>query len=152
MIRKQFIDDILRQLKRYRDIAENSLALVPDEKFFGKSDNISNSIAILIKHLSENMRSGFSNFLTPEWQSYRDGELGFQLSETGTRDSIMQNWEESWEILLKTISSLAPDDLEKTVYIRQETHTVFDVINSQMAYYAFHIGQIALLAKHFAGN
>jgi hypothetical protein len=44
---------------------------------------------------------------------------------------------------------LAPDDFTKRVLIRGEPHTIVQAINRQLTHYAYHIGQIVFLAKHF---
>ena len=41
------------------------------------------------------------------------------------------------------------EDLSKTISIRGQDHTVVEAINRQLTHYAYHIGQIVLLAKHF---
>ncbi|MBI4477242.1 MAG: DUF1572 family protein, partial [Acidobacteria bacterium] len=79
----------------------------------------------------------------------RDSE--FEREPADTRDHIFARWEESWQLLLETIAALTPDDLGKSVRIRGEAHTVVEAIDRQLTHYAAHVGQIVLLAKHYAG-
>ena len=64
----------------------------------------------------------------------------------------MRRWEEGWTIALDTIAGLEPNDLSRTITIRGEPHTVLEAINRQAAHYAAHVGQVVLLAKHYAGD
>lgn len=45
---------------------------------------------------------------------------------------------------------LTDADLRRSVTIRGEPHSVMQAINRQLAHYPHHVGQIVLLAKHFA--
>jgi hypothetical protein len=55
-------------------------------------------------------------------------------------------------VVFSTLDSLQPDDLMRTVYIRQEPHTVVQALNRALAHYAFHLGQIVFLAKHLRSS
>jgi hypothetical protein len=104
---------------------------------------------VLVKHLAGNMRSRFSDFLTSDGEKpdrFRDRE--FELSAETTRVDVMKWWEEGWNCVLGAIESLKPEDVSKTVTIRDEPHTVLQAINRQIAHYAQHIGQIVFLCKH----
>jgi hypothetical protein len=54
--------------------------------------------------------------------------------------------------LNKTLEQLQPTDFDKQVLIRNEPHTIVQAINRQMTHYAYHIGQIVFLAKHFRSS
>ena len=98
------------------------------------------------------MRSRWTDFLTSDGEKpdrHRDSE--FELDGSDTREAILARWEAGWELLFQTIASLGPDDLGRTVTIRNEPHTVVQAINRQVSHYSAHVGQIVLLAKHFAG-
>jgi hypothetical protein len=112
-------------------------------------DPESNSIAILIKHVSGNMRSRFTDFLTADGEKpdrHRDQE--FELSDKTTRAELMSWWENGWNVVFSALDSLTPDDVMRTIYIRQEPHTVVQALNRAMAHYATHLGQMVFLAKH----
>ena len=129
------------------------MAQCPDEALFVTLDAESNSIAILIKHISGNMRSRFTDFLTTDGEKpdrHPDGE--FELSDKTTRAELMGWWESGWNVVFAALDSLTPDDVMRTIYIRQEPHTVVQALNRAMAHYATHLGQIVFLAKHFRSN
>lgn len=148
-IAPHYLDEIGRQLRGHKRMAEGALAQLNDADLFVTLDPESNSIAVLIKHIAGNMRSRFTDFLTTDGEKpdrHRDQE--FEVSSEATRDALMGMWEQGWAILFTTLESLKPDDLLRTVYIREEPHTVVQALNRALAHYAFHMGQIVFLAKH----
>lgn len=149
----KFLEEIRRQLRGYKRMAEGAIAQVTDEQLLITLDPESNSIAILIKHIAGNMRSRFTDFLTTDGEKpdrHRDQE--FELTGEATREELLSWWEKGWECMFRTLDSLKPDDLLRTVYIRQEPHTVMQALNRALAHYASHIGQIVFLAKHLGSH
>lgn len=148
-VSSHFLDEIRRQLRGYKRLAEGALAQLQDDDFFATLDPESNSVAILIKHIAGNMRSRFTDFLTTDGEkSNRHRDQEFELSDKPTRAELMRAWEEGWACVFAALDELKPDDVMHTVYIRQEAHTVVQALNRALAHYAFHIGQIVFLAKH----
>jgi hypothetical protein len=129
------------------------MAQVSDEEFFRTIDPESNSIAIIIKHMTGNMRSRWRDFLTTDGEKAdrnRDGE--FEMDPNATRADLMSIWERDWQLVFATLAPLTDADLERKVMIRGEPHSVMQAINRQVAHYANHIGQIIFLAKHFRSS
>ena len=152
MIEQQYLDDMLLQLKKLKEQAEKAVGQIDDEQFFAVLDPEANSIAIIMKHVAGNMRSRWTDFLTSDGEKpdrNRDGE--FVVLEKETRAHVMTAWEDGWKRTVDAISGLAPDDLSRNVHVRGEAHSVLEAINRQLAHYAAHVGQIVLLAKHYAG-
>jgi hypothetical protein len=148
-----FLAATLRELRSLKRATERAIAQIPDDAFFALLNAESNSIAILVKHIAGNMRSRWSDFLTTDGEKpdrHRDTE--FVIEPGDTRAALMERWEKSWTILLGTLESLGPGDLERVVTIRTEPYTVIGAIQRSLAHYSDHIGQIILLAKHFAGG
>jgi hypothetical protein len=132
---------------------ERALAQVLDERFFRSLDPESNSLATLVKHLSGNLRSRWTDFLTTDGEKpdrRRDGE--FVVEAGDSRDALMARWESGWAALARALDSLRPEDLVRTVTIRGEPLSAFDAIERQKEHYAYHVGQIVFLAKHLAGS
>src|SRR6187431_1488300 len=133
----------------YKALGEKALAQVKDEAFFHTPDAKSNSISVIVKHLHGNMLSRWTDFLTTdgekEWRK-RDDE--FEETKE-TREEVMRQWEEGWKCLFDALNALTPDDLEKTVYIRNMGQSVEDAMIRQLAHYAYHVGQIVYLARLF---
>jgi hypothetical protein len=149
---RHFLEDTLLQLRKYKGLAEGALAQVADGDLFRSVDPESNSIAIVMKHVSGNMRSRWTDFLTSDGEKpdrQRDSE--FETESGDTRASISAGWENGWRLLFSALESLSPSDLERTVAIRGEPHTVLQAIQRQLTHYSYHVGQIVFLARHFAG-
>ena len=152
MIEQHYLDDTLLQLRKLKTQAENAIAQVDDAQLLAVLDPESNSIAIIMRHMAGNMRSRWTDFLTSDGEKPdRNRDEEFVMSAGSTRAQILAWWEDGWSRLLDAISGLRPEDLARTVTIRGEPHTVVEAINRQVSHYAAHVGQIVLLAKHYAG-
>ncbi len=144
-----YLEEIRRQLRGHKRMAERAIAQLDDADLFTLIDSESNSVAILVKHIAGNARSRFTDFLTSDGEKpdrFRDRE--FEVSATTTREEVMGWREEGWSCVFSALDSLKPEDLTRTVTIRQEPHTVLQALNRALAHYAQHIGQIVFLAKH----
>jgi hypothetical protein len=148
-----YLDEARRQMRGHKRMGEGAMAQLSDDEFFLTLDPESNSVAILVKHLAGNMRSRFTDFLTTDGEKpdrFRDRE--FEVTGATTRADVMKWWEEGWSIVLGTLDALKPEDVMRSVTIRNEPHTVLQAINRQIAHYAAHIGQIVFLAKHLRSS
>ena len=153
MIGEHYLEDALLQLRKLKDLAERATAQVADEDFFALLDGEANSIALVMKHMAGNMRSRWTDFLSTDGEKPdRDRDTEFERAETDSRAALEARWQESWRITLEAIGALKPEDLERTVTIRGEPHTVLQAVGRQLNHYAYHVGQIVLLAKHRAGE
>jgi uncharacterized damage-inducible protein DinB len=147
-----YLEDAIRSFRSYKRLAERALEQVGDDDFFVQIDEESNSLAVIVKHIAGNQRSRWRDFLTSDGEKPdRDRDTEFELIED-TRESLMAFWESGWATLLEALESLSADDLEKTVTIRGEPHTVVEAINRQLTHYPYHIGQIVFLAKHLKAS
>jgi len=143
-----YLKDSIDLFRYYKKLGERAIAQCPDEALFTTIDTESNSIAILVKHMSGNMRSRWSNFLTSDGEKpdrNRDSEFE---EPPKTRAELLELWERGWKYVFEALQPLTETDLVRTVTIRNEPHSVMQAINRQMAHYAHHIGQILFLAKH----
>lgn len=138
-IASHYLDEVRRQFRGHKRLAESAIAQLKDEELFTALDSESNSIAILIKHLSGNMRSRFTDFLTTDGEKPdRDRDQEFELSLATTRADVLRWWEDGWARVFAAIDALQPEDVMRTVTIRGEPHTVLQAINRQIAHYAQH--------------
>ena len=125
---------------------------MPDEALFWQYNEESNSIAVIMAHISGNMRSRFTDFLTADGEKpWRNRDDEFEPN-AGNRQDLMDAWNAGWECLLETLGSLTAGQLEEMVYIRNDGHTVVEAINRQLAHYPYHIGQMIYLAKMIANE
>ena len=147
-----YIEDSLAVFRQYKKLAERAMEQVTDEQLFATLDPETNSIAIIVKHLSGNMRSRWTDFLTTDGEKPdrdRDGEF---VDPPATRQALLDAWEDGWARLFGALEPLSESDLVRTITIRGEPHSVMQAINRQVAHYGLHVGQIVLLARHFAGH
>ncbi len=144
-----YLEDSLALFRYYKNLAERAMAQVTDEQLLAVLDDEMNSIAVIVKHMAGNMRSRWTDFLTSDGEKpdrQRDSEF---VDPPCTREALLAVWEEGWRCLLGTLETLTDQDLQRTVTIRGEAHSVMQAINRQVAHYSYHCGQIVLLAKHF---
>jgi hypothetical protein len=147
-----YIDEAFRSLRGHKRLADESVAQLSDKEFFATPDAESNSVAIIIKHMAGNMRSRFTDFLTTDGEKPdRNRDQEFIIAADATRAEILAVWEQYWQLVFDTLNGIGPEDLERTVTIRGEPHSVLRAINRQVAHYAYHVGQIVFLAKHWKG-
>ena len=149
---EQYLDEIRRQMRGYKRMAENAVAQLQGDELYRALDPEGNSVAVLVKHIAGNARSRFRDFLTSDGEKpdrHRDTE--FELSPQTSREEVMRWWEEGWGFVFSALATLHPEDLERVVTIRGEPHTVLQALNRALAHYAAHVGQIVFLAKHLRG-
>jgi hypothetical protein len=147
-----FIRSAISECRRYKALAESAIAQLPDSALFNVLDGESNSIAMLLKHMSGNLLSRWSDFLIADGDKLsRDRESEFRSHKADTKENLLERWGAGWNCLFSALESLRPEDLEKTVTIRGEPCSVTEAIHRGMMHAAYHVGQIVLLAKHHAG-
>jgi uncharacterized damage-inducible protein DinB len=145
-----YLEDSLDLFRYYKKLAERAMAQVTDDQLFATLDNESNSIGIVVKHMAGNMRSRWTDFLTTDGEKPdRDRDSEF-LEPPSTRKALLRVWDDGWGRVFRALEPLSESDLSRTVTIRGEAHSVMQAINRQIAHYAHHVGQIVMLAKHFA--
>ena len=105
-----------------------------------------------MKHVGCNHRSRWRDFLTTDGEKRdRNRESEF-IADSESRSSIHEKWQEGWRIAFETLESLEPADLEKTITIRGQTHSVVQAIQRNLNHVVYHTGQIVQLARHFTGD
>jgi len=146
-----YLEDALELFRYYKGLAERAMEQIAEEKLFESLDKENNSISIVVKHMAGNMRSRWTDFLTTDGEKPdRNRDAEFE-APPATRAELMDLWERGWAYVFTAIEPLSDADLGRTVTIRGEAHSVMQAINRQLAHYANHVGQIVMLAKHFAG-
>jgi hypothetical protein len=143
------LEDSLALFRYYKKLGEDAMAQVTDEELCLTLDGEMNSIAQIVKHMAGNMRSRWTDFLTTDGEKpdrQRDSEF---VEPPATRAELVRVWEAGWDSVWRALGPLSEIDVRRTVTIRGEKHSVMQAINRQLAHYAYHIGQIVMLAKHF---
>jgi uncharacterized damage-inducible protein DinB len=143
-----YLRDSLALFRYYKKLSERAMEQVADEQLSAVLDGEMNSIALIVKHMTGNMRSRWTDFLNSDGEKPdRKRDTEFE-NPPATRAALMKLWEEGWHCLFSALEPLSDADLDRTVEIRGEPHSVMQAINRQIAHYSYHSGQIVFLAKH----
>jgi len=147
---KEYLADSLSTFRAYKKLADKAIAQLKDEELFVQIDEESNSIAVVMKHISGNMISRWTDFLTSDGEKPdRNRDMEFVINPQTSRQDLMAYWERGWQCVFTAVEPLTVEDFTKKVLIRGEPHTIIQAINRQLTHYAYHIGQIVFLGKHF---
>lgn len=147
-----YLAECIKNFKSLKSLGDRAVSQLDDKQIHFTVDSESNSIAVIMKHLSGNMISRWTDFLTSDGEKpdrNRDEEF---IDKEAPIKEILNYWEKGWECMFGSIASLTEDDLLNVIYIRAEPHNVISAINRQLSHYAYHIGQIVFLAKHIKGK
>jgi len=148
-----YIEYSISEFRKIKDLGDKAFSQIKDEDFFWSPDEESNSIAIIVRHLSGNMLSRWTEFLTTDGEKpNRNRDEEFEKIFYTDKDDIISRWETGWSCLFKALESLKEDDLLNIVTIRNEPHTVIQAINRQLVHYSYHTGQIVYIAKHLESS
>ncbi len=144
-----YLEDSLTLFHHYKKLAERAMEQSSDEQLFVALDPEMNSIAVIVKHLAGNMISRWTDFLSSDGEKpNRDRDAEFE-SPPASREALMELWNRGWACVFSALDPLRDADLDRTITIRGEAHSVTQAISRQLAHYAYHVGQIVFLAKHF---
>ena len=146
-INNSYLESTKKQFLYYKLLGEKAMEQLEPNQLFASINEDTNSIATIIKHISGNMLSRWTDFLTTdgekEWRN-RDSEFDDSIK---TKEEVLEIWNKGWECFLNALNSLKSNQLSDIIYIRNEGHTVVEAINRQLAHYPYHIGQIVFYAK-----
>lgn len=138
---------VKKRFQAVKELADITIQRLSNEELNWACNEESNSIAVIIRHMSGNMVSRWTNFLTSDGEKpYRNRDEEFSTA-TATKDELLLIWEKGWKVLFSALDSLKEEDLLKNITIRGESHLVMDAIERQMAHYSYHVGQIVYIGK-----
>ncbi len=147
-----YLNSVRKQFEYYKQLGDKTFSQLQDEHLFWTYNDESNSIATIVKHLSGNMLSRWTDFLTSdgekEWRN-RDSEFEDVIT---TRKELIDQWNEGWKCFFDALNALKNEDLDKIIYIRNQGHSVIEAINRQLAHYPYHVGQIVFIGKMLSEN
>jgi hypothetical protein len=146
-IGKEYLKTVIIRFKDAKVTAEKAIAQLTESELFWAPNEESNSVAIIVKHMSGNMVSRWTDFLTSDGEKpnrNRDNEFVIDIQ---TKEQMMELWGYGWDTLFNALESIEDDQLLNIITIRNEPHTVMEAIERQMYHYSYHIGQIIYIAK-----
>lgn len=148
----EYLQTAIRRLRYYKGLGEKTFDQLTDADLHFRPNEASNSIAVIIQHISGNMLSRWTNFLTEDGEkSWRQRDEEFEVHEY-SKLQLIDLWEKGWSCFLNALTALTENDLLKTIYIREEPLLVIDAINRQLAHYPYHVGQILYIGKIIKDN
>ena len=147
-----FLESAIKLFRYYKKLGEGAITQLDDEQVLVRQNEASNSIALIVHHISGNMLSRWTDFLTSDGEKlWRNREAEFEETYPDKK-SMMEAWDKGWACLLSSLESLKPEDLSKIIYIRNEGQNVLEAIQRALAHYPYHVGQIIYQAKAIKGN
>lgn len=149
---ENFLESSRKLFRYYKSQGEKAIEQLSDDQINARPNEASNSIALIVHHLSGNMLSRWTDFLTTDGEkSTRNREAEFEEGYPDKK-TMLEAWERGWKALLDTLDSLQPTDLQTLIYIRNEGQTVLEAVQRQLAHYPLHVGQILYQAKALKGS
>ena len=151
-IEENFLESSRKLFRYYKKLGEQAIAQLSDEQILIRPNEASNSIALIVHHISGNMLSRWTDFLQSDGEKeWRNREAEFE-EEFPSKAALLEAWEKGWQCLFQAIDPLKAEDLSRIVYIRNEGQTVLEAIQRQLAHYPHHVGQILFQAKAILGD
>ncbi|TDW52340.1 uncharacterized protein DUF1572 [Flavobacterium sp. 270] len=146
-VSESYLESVKKQFLYYKMLGEKAIAQLEPEQLFVSINEDRNSIATIIKHISGNMLSRWTDFLTSDGEKeWRNRDAEFE-NDWQSKEEVLLAWNKGWECFENALNSLKPEQLSDIIYIRNEGHTVIEAINRQLAHYPYHVGQIVFYAK-----
>ncbi|MFY0594371.1 DUF1572 family protein [Roseivirga sp.] len=146
------LNSIIKQFEYYKSLGEKTFSQIKDETLFFQYNEESNSIAVIVNHISGNMRSRWTDFLTADGEKeWRNRDQEFE-SLINSREELIQKWNEGWTCLFTALNSVTEENFDTIVYIRNQAHSIMDASLRQLAHYAYHIGQIVYVGRMQSEN
>lgn len=151
-VSESYLESIKKQFLYYKTLGEKAIDQLEPEQLFTTVNEDTNSIAIIVKHLSGNMLSRWTDFLTTDGEKqWRNRDEEFEI-DYQSKQEVMNAWKKGWDCLFNALNNLQPNQLSDIIYIRNEGHTVIEAINRQLAHYPYHVGQIVFYAKQLKNS
>jgi Protein of unknown function (DUF1572) len=147
-----YLESIQKQFAYYKLLGDKTIAQLSEAELFRQYNAESNSIAIIVNHLSGNMLSRWTDFLTTDGEKeWRNRDQEFEENAIKTKSELLERWEKGWACLFAAIGSINENNFQQIIYIRNQGHTIVDAFNRQLAHYAYHVGQMVFQAKMLKG-
>src|SRR5215213_310966 len=123
---QNFLDSDRQLFRYYRELGEKALGQIGDENINWQPSPESNSVAVIVKHLSGNMLSRFTDFLTTDGEKpWRDRDAEFENDYAG-KTELLAAWNQGWDCFFAAVDPLTEADLSQVVFIRNQGHTVLE--------------------------
>lgn len=140
-------DLFIKRFLFYKDLGDRTFSQITDEQALWQHNSESNSIAAIVKHISGNMISRWTNFLTEDGEKdWRNRDYEFE-NDLNSKAEMLEFWEKGWNVLFEALNQISEENIKDIIFIRGGKHSVFDALLRQLAHYPYHVGQIVYVAK-----
>ena len=144
---RQIVASIEGEYRRYKQLGEGAIEQLSEEQLRQASGPGTNSVATIVWHVSGNLASRFTDFLTSDGEKpWRDRDSEF-LERSVSRAELLEKWEAGWAVLFASLVELDDAKLHAVVKIRGVALSVHDALHRSLAHTSYHVGQIVFLAK-----
>ncbi|MCG2461448.1 DUF1572 domain-containing protein [Flavobacteriaceae bacterium F89] len=148
----EYLNSIKKQFEYYKSVGEKTFDQLEEDDLFWQFNEESNSIAIIVNHLSGNMKSRWTDFLTADGEKeWRNRDLEFE-SVIKTKDELLSKWNDGWKCLFDALNSVNKENFGTEIFIRNQAHSILEAINRQFAHYSYHMGQIVYVGRMIKGT
>ncbi|WP_153722893.1 DinB family protein [Sporosarcina cascadiensis] len=147
-----YLEIVQKRFNSVKKLGDSTISQLSEEDIHWKLNDASNSMAVIVKHVSGNMVSRWTDFLTTDGEkSYRNRDREFE-DDISSKQELRNTWEKGWLVFLDALSDLKAEDLLNEITIRGEKHTVLEAIERQMSHYSYHVGQMVYIGKQLKGD
>jgi len=151
-LQPEYLKSLLLECQRYKSLGDKTFVQLNDADIHWKYESTGNSIAVIVKHLSGNMLSRWTNFFSEDGEkTWRNRDSEFEDTYK-TKEEMLVAWEKGWNCFFDAIQEINEENFKNTIKIRNEPHSILQALNRQLAHYSYHIGQIVMLGKTIKGG
>lgn len=144
---KSSLENCKKLFHYYKSLGDKTFDLLKEDHFFIQPSSHSNSIAIIVKHLTGNMLSRWTHFLTEDGEkSWRNRDDEF-INTYHSKKELIHAWEKGWNCLFTTLNTINNNNKDTIIYIRNQAHTISEAVQRQLSHYSYHVGQIVFIGK-----
>lgn len=148
----EFMSAIVNAFEANKRLADRAVEQVPVDKLHVALDHNTNSIAVIMKHVAGNLMSRWTDFVTADGEKpWRNRDCEF-VDTFSSKAELLGCWERGWDCLFNALRIVKLQDLEKTITIRGEPHSLPLALARSLGHTCYHIGQIVQVARIHAGE
>jgi hypothetical protein len=148
---RELLDSITAEYRRYKQLGEGAITQLTDAELCHAASPDDNSVAMIVWHVAGNLKSRFVEFRTSDGEKpWRNRDEEFADRAIG-REALLEKWEDGWRAVFAALDSLADDQLNGVVTIRQQPLAIHQALHRSLAHTSYHVGQIVYAAKAFRG-
>ena len=141
------LESLHKEFNYYKSLGKKTMDQLSDAELNWTPNEESNSITTIVKHLSGNMLSRWTNIFNEDGEKpWRNRDQEF-INANWDKETLLSHLNRGSSCFFDSINQLDTNDLDRIIYIRNQGHSVQEALNRQLAHYSYHIGQMVFLGK-----